>query len=842
MKRDVPQAVRPSVAEGVEVLERWFSENGWSAFDFQREVWKAYLDGESGLVHSATGSGKTLAAWLGPLAEWIEEDSSSSKGDGAPALRVLWITPMRALAADTVLSMQRAVTGLGLPWTVGLRTGDTSSAERARQAHRLPSALVTTPESLSLMLSNADAREKLSDLRLVVVDEWHELLGNKRGVMAELGLARLRRWNPKLRTWGLSATLGNIEEAMDRLVPGMARRRVVKGASDKKVRMDTLIPHDVDRFPWAGHLGLAMLDHVVEAIDSSRSTLVFTNVRSQAEIWYQGILEARPEWAGLIGLHHGSLDSDVRKWVENGLKEGKLKAVVATSSLDLGVDFSPVERVLQIGSPKGVARLLQRAGRSGHAPGQESRVTCVPSHALEFVEAAAARRAALAGRIESRRPVDRPLDLLTQHLVTIAAGEGFEAEAMKAEVRSACAFRDLTEGEWQWALDFVTRGGDALKAYPDYHKVVRDEDGRYRVKDAAIARRHRMSIGTIVSDAAVDIRYMRGKRLGNVEESFIARLSHGDNFIFAGLTLQFIRVENMTAYVRPGKPGSAVIPRWDGGRCPLSSEVSDSIRELLELHMQGREDEPEMKAVARLLRLQGSWSRVPKRHEMLVEQTQTREGHHIFFYPFEGRQVHLGLSALLAYRISRGKAQSFTLSFTDYGFELMSRERFELGPLLKGGLFSLDNLLEDMLASLNAAELSKRQFREIARVAGLVFQGYPGQPKTNRQVQATSGLIYEVFARWDPSNPLLGQAEREVLERQLEFSRLAGGLRRMASAQVLVRQTHKPSPFAFPIMVSRFREKLTNEKLADRVKRMQLEYDKASDVTPSQDGAQLGLL
>ncbi|MGZ5103146.1 MAG: DEAD/DEAH box helicase, partial [Usitatibacter sp.] len=398
MKRDVPQAVRPSVAEGVEVLERWFSENGWSAFDFQREVWKAYLDGESGLVHSATGSGKTLAAWLGPLAEWIEEDSSSSKGDGAPALRVLWITPMRALAADTVLSMQRAVTGLGLPWTVGLRTGDTSSAERARQAHRLPSALVTTPESLSLMLSNADAREKLSDLRLVVVDEWHELLGNKRGVMAELGLARLRRWNPKLRTWGLSATLGNIEEAMDRLVPGMARRRVVKGASDKKVRMDTLIPHDVDRFPWAGHLGLAMLDHVVEAIDSSRSTLVFTNVRSQAEIWYQGILEARPEWAGLIGLHHGSLDSDVRKWVENGLKEGKLKAVVATSSLDLGVDFSPVERVLQIGSPKGVARLLQRAGRSGHAPGQESRVTCVRSHALEFGEAAAARRAALGGR------------------------------------------------------------------------------------------------------------------------------------------------------------------------------------------------------------------------------------------------------------------------------------------------------------------------------------------------------------------------------------------------------------------------------------------------------------
>jgi ATP-dependent Lhr-like helicase len=840
----------PPLACGVARLEEWFVANGWRAFDFQREVWRAYLAGESGLVHSATGSGKTLAAFLGPLAEWMGETLSPAlsqeRGSTAPPLRVLWITPMRALAADTVHSMERAVRGLDLPWTIGLRTGDTSSAERARQARRLPSALVTTPESLSLMLSNADARDKLSELRLVVVDEWHELLGNKRGVQTELALARLRRWNPSLRTWGLSATLGNIEEALERLV-GTAHGRIVKGVSDKKVAIDTLIPPELDKFPWAGHLGLAMLEHVIEAIESSRSTLVFTNVRSAAEIWYQGLLEARPDWAGLIGLHHGSLDADVRKWVEQGLKEGKLKAVVATSSLDLGVDFSPVERVLQIGSAKGVARLLQRAGRSGHAPGAVSRVTCVPSHALEFVEAAAARRAAMAGRIEARRPVDRPLDLLTQHLVTIAAGEGFDAQEMKAEVMTARAFRDLTEAEWRWALDFVTRGGDALKAYPDYRKVVLDEDGRYRVKDGAIARRHRMSIGTIVSDAAVDVRYMRGKRLGNVEESFIARLSPGDAFVFAGQLLEFIRVENMTAYVKPGKPGSAIIPRWDGGKCPLSSEVSEGIRELLELHVDGREHEPEMRAVRRLLKLQQAWSRVPRRHEMLVEQVQTREGHHAFFYPFEGRQVHMGLSALFAHRIARERASTFSLSFTDYGFELVSREPFELLPLLKGGLFSTDNLLEDMLASLNAAELSKRQFREIARVAGLVFQGYPGQPKTNRQVQATSGLIYEVFARWDPSNPLLGQAEREVLERQLEFSRLAEGLRRMAATPVVLRRTHKPTPFAFPIMVGRFREKLTSEKLADRVRRMQLEFDKAAppedecDVALESSGAQASL-
>jgi ATP-dependent Lhr-like helicase len=502
--------------------------------------------------------------------------------------------------------------------------------------------------------------------------------------------------------------------------------------------------------------------------------------------------------------------------------------VVATSSLDLGVDFSPVERVLQIGSAKGVARLLQRAGRSGHAPGHASRVTCVPSHALEFVEAAAARRAAVARRIEARTPVERPLDLLTQHLVTIAAGEGFDEREMREEVKSARAFRDLTDAEWRWALDFVARGGEALKAYPDYRKVVLDDDGRYRVKDAAIARRHRMSIGTIVSDAAVNVCYLRGKRLGHVEESFIARLSPGDAFFFAGQLLEFIRVENMTAYVKAGRPGSAIVPRWDGGRCPLSSEVSAGMRELLELHVEGRADEPEMQAVRRLLDLQHAWSRVPRAGELLVEQTQTREGHHAFFYPFEGRPVHMGLSALFAHRIARGRAATFTFSFTDYGFELVSREPFELLPLLKDGLFSAENLLADMLTSLNAAELSKRQFREIARVAGLVFQGYPGQPKTHRQVQATSGLIYEVFARWDPANPLLGQAEREVLERQLEFSRLAGALRRMAAMPVVLRRTHKPTPFAFPIMVGRFREKLTSEKLADRVRRMQLEFDRAA--------------
>jgi ATP-dependent Lhr-like helicase len=813
-------------------LEAWFASRGWRAFGFQREVWNAYLAGESGLVHSATGTGKTLAAFLGPVAEALAEGARE-----APPLRLLWITPMRALAGDTGHSLERALQGTGLGWSVGLRTGDTPAAERARQARKLPSALVTTPESLALLLSQADARERLAGVRAVVVDEWHELLGSKRGVQVELALARLRRWNPALRTWGLSATLGNLEEALDRLLAG-APGRVVRGVADKPVVIDTLVPADVERFPWAGHLGLAMLPEVVRALEESRSTLVFTNTRSQAEIWYQALLEARPEWAGLVALHHGSLDAEVRRWVEEGLKEGRLKAVVATSSLDLGVDFSPVERVLQVGSPKGVARLLQRAGRSGHSPGQASRVSCVPSHALEFVEAAAARRAARAGRIESRRPVEKPLDVLAQHLVTIAVGEGFVEEDLRREVVSTRAFRELADAEWRWALDFVTRGGESLKAYPEYRRV-EEVDGWHVVRDAAIARRHRMSVGTIVSDASIDVRFLNGRRLGHVEESFIAWLSPGDAFVFAGHALELARVENMTALVRPARAGAATVPRWQGGRSPLSSELAEGIRELLEAYLEGRADEPEMRAVERLLALQRRWSRIPRRGELLVEQCESREGHHVFVYPFEGRPVHVGLSALLAWRLARARAASFTMSFNDYGFELLSRERFELLPLLRGGLLSPEGLLDDMLASLNAAELSRRQFREIARVAGLVFQGYPGQPKSARQVQATSGLLYDVFARWDAGNPLLAQAEREVLERELEYSRLAVAMRRLEGATVVLRRPHRPTPFAFPLMVARLREKLSSEKLADRVRRMQLEFDRAAD--EADEGAQAEL-
>ena len=885
MSDDVPAAIK--------LIEQYFAQRGWQPFAFQVEAWAAYLRGESGLIHAATGTGKTYAAWLGPLAEWLAEAqgvgnrqvAAAEQGHGgsitarrssaakrqpqtSDKLRVIWLTPLRALAADTAAALQAPIDALGLSWTLETRTGDTSAAVRARQRKRLPTALVTTPESLTLLLTREDAAELFSDLRAVIVDEWHELLASKRGVQTELALARLRTFAPNLRTWGLSATLGNLDVALAALV-GVDRQdtetrrhedteragthvfpcvpvslspaaRLVRGLVPKQLVVDSLIPAEIERFPWAGHIGLRMLPQVVAAIAEGRSALIFTNTRNQTEIWYQAILDAKPEWAGEIALHHGSLGRETRDWVEQALKDGTVRCVVCTSSLDLGVDFAPVDRVLQIGSPKGVARLLQRAGRSGHQPGRPSRVTCVPTNAFELIEVAAVRAAVAAHQIEARPPFERPLDVLVQHLVTCAMGGGFTADALLAEVRSTYAYRELSDAEWLWALDFVTRGGAALQNYPEYRRIV-ERDGRYVVEDAQVARRHRMSIGTIVGEATIMVQFIRGAKLGSVEESFVARLKPGDRFVFAGRTLEFVRVREMTAWVKLAPSSKGTVPRWAGSRMPLSTELAAAVRNKLEEARQGVFDDPEMEAVRPILAVQNRWSAIPQHNELLIERLKTREGHHVFFYPFEGRAVHEGLAALFAYRLSRIQPITFTIAVNDYGFELLSPDIAPLeavirstaqptvnkGHLTTNLLFSCENLAADIAASLNETEMARRQFREIARVAGLIFEGFPGE-KSLRQVQASSGLIYDVLAQYDAENMLLAQAEREVRERQLEQSRLSQALARLSQAEILLHTIARPTPFAFPLLIDRLRETLSSEKLADRVRKLQAQLEQAA--------------
>ncbi len=815
-------ATRPAPAP--HPLRRWFAERGWTPFPFQEEAWAAHAHGASGLIHAATGTGKTYAAWGGALLDALRAGEGIADGAPPPPLRALWITPLRALAADTEQALRDAVEGAGVAWTVESRTGDTASSVRARQRERLPSALVTTPESLSLLLTRPDHPALLAGVRTVVVDEWHELMATKRGVQVELALARLRAVAPALRTWGLSATLGNLDVAADTLLgvghgDDAPARRLIRGLVPKDMVVEALIPDTIERFPWAGHLNTRLLPEVMRRLAGVQSAIVFCNTRSQAELWFQSLIAADPSWFEFTAIHHGSLDREQRETVERGLKSGRFRVVVATSSLDLGVDFAPVELVLQVGSPKGVARLLQRAGRSGHAPGRPSRIVCVPTHAFELVEVAAARDAIAAGTIESRDPVDRPLDLLAQHLVTLAVGGGFTRAGVLAELRTTRAYAALTDAELDWVLDFVTRGGDALQAYPEYGRVARDGD-LYVVTDAAVARRHRLAVGTIVSDAAITVRYVGGGRLGTVEEGFIARLSPGDTFLFAGTPLEFVRVRDLTAWLRRARGVTGAIPRWAGARMPLSTELARAVRDTLDAARRGTFATPELRAMRPLLALQAERSVIPAPDELLIERCRTREGHHLFVYPFDGRLVHEGLAALLAYRLAQLAPATYTFACNDYGLDLLAPEPAPLEEALEAGLFSPAHLLSDITASLNAAELARRQFREIARVAGLVFGGFPGASKTVRQLQASSGLLYDVFVRHDPGNLLLHQAQREVLERQLEASRLGRVLERLSRATLRVVEVERPTPLAFPLLVDMTRGRVSSEKLADRVRRM----------------------
>ncbi|SDP48401.1 ATP-dependent helicase Lhr and Lhr-like helicase [Pseudomonas arsenicoxydans] len=816
--------------------KQWFTARGWKPFAFQKQVWMAVKRGESGLLHASTGAGKTYALWFAALNRFASfvapVETPRKRKPLAQPLTVLWITPMRALAADTARALEAPLLDLHIPWSVGLRTGDTSSSERARQSRRLPTTLITTPESLTLMLARADARTALATLRMVVVDEWHELLGNKRGVQLQLALARLRRWTPELIVWGVSATLGNQAHAEQVLIPqggGIS----VQGQTSKSLLVDTLLPPAIERFPWAGHIGLKMLPQVVVELDSSPSSLVFTNTRAQSEIWYQALLEARPDWAGLIALHHSSLSRETRDWVERALKDGQLKAVVCTSSLDLGVDFLPVERVLQIGSAKGVARLMQRAGRSGHAPGRVSRVTLVPTHSLELIEAAAAQDAVAAQRIEPRESPHKPLDVLVQHLVSMALGGGFLPDELYEEVRGAWAYRDLTQADWTWALAFVRHGGLSLTAYPDYRRVEPDEHGVWRVPDARLARRHRMSIGTIVSDASIQLKFWSkgggGKQLGSVEEGFIARLKPGDGFLFAGRLLELVRVENMTAYVKRSTVKKAAVPRWNGGRMPLSNELAQAVVERFSAAAHGEFVGPEMQALQPLLEVQQRWSGLPTSTKLLAEALKSREGWHLFLYPFAGRQVHLGLASLLAWRVSQQQPVTFSIAVNDYGLELLSATHMDWSQVLNAELLSPGNLLQDVLASLNAGELARRRFREIARIAGLVFAGYPGAPKSTRQVQASSGLFFEVFKQYDAGNLLLAQAGEEVLREELDIHRLEESLERINRLKVDLHQIKRPTPLGFPLLVERMRESMSSEKLADRIRRMVSDLEKTAE-------------
>ena len=799
--------------------QTWFFNKGWQPHRFQQETWTAIAAGKSGLLNAPTGYGKTFAVWFGILQRHYRKQKRRE------GLHALWITPLRALSAEILQATQTVSSDLELDYRIGLRTGDTATSERQRQRTRPPEALITTPESVHLLLASKGYQAFFSDLEFVVVDEWHELVGSKRGVLVELALSRLRSICPKLQVWGISATIGNLGEAMDILLGAGHGGKLVRANLKKDTHMETLLPDTLDRFPWAGHIGTAMIDKVVPIIESHRSTLLFTNTRSQAEIWYHRLLDAAPQLSGALAIHHGSLSEGLRVWVEDALHRGTLKAVVCTSSLDLGVDFRPVDCVVQIGSPKGVARFVQRAGRSGHRPGETSKIFFLPTHSLEIMEGAAIRYAVANGLLEQRLPYVRSFDVLLQYMVTLAVSDGFRADELYTEVKQTHCYASLTRGEFDECLLMVTQGGRTLDTYEEFHKVV-VENGVYRVTSKRVALRHRLSIGAIVSDTMMRVKFLSGKYLGTIEESFISRLQPGDTFWFSGRLLELVRVKDIQAIVRPAAGKKGTVPSWMGGRFPISANFGAALRHTFsDIQRKGRKVAAELRFLQPLFAEQQRVSALPGEEELLVEYIRTRYGYHLFVYPFEGKLVHEGMAAVVAYRLSSIQKATFSIASNEYGFELLCGAPIPLDEALQNGLFATEGLFDDIRSGINIREMARRKFRDIAGIAGLVFQGYPGKPMKTKHLQANSGLFFSVFEEHDAGNLLLRQAYDEVYDFQLEASRMHQAFRRIETHRIVVQRPTQLTPFAFPVFAESFRERYSNEDWQSRLEKLKTQLE-----------------
>lgn len=834
---------------GYKIIHQWFQSKGRVPFSFQEETWQHIIDGKSGLVNAPTGCGKTFSVFLGSIIRFINHHPENYKSKSKNGLQLLWITPLRALGKDIARAMEEVVTEMGMKWKIGIRNGDTEVSERQKQMRQMPEVLIITPESLHLLLAQKNYAGVFQFLKIVAIDEWHELLGSKRGVQVELAIYRMvniNGWQPseagqkgvvqpegsrQVSLWGISATIGNLEEAKDVLLSSIKNIGVIVKANIKKnIQIESIIPDEIENYPWSGHLGLRLIHKVIPIIHQSRTTLIFINTRGMSETWYQLLLATSPDLAGVLALHHGSIDMDLRVWVEEALHAGKLKAVVATASLDLGVDFRPVETVIQVGSPKGVARFLQRAGRSGHQPGEISKIYFLPTHSLELVEAAALKAAMEINFIESRQPMVLCFDVLIQYLSTLAISDGFYPDEIFKEIKSTHCYQEMTEAEWQKILYFISEGGVALQQYDEFKKI-EIIDGLYKINNRRVAMRHRLHIGTIVSDSMMKVKFISGGYVGVIEEYFISRLQPGDVFTLAGRKLEFVMIKDMTALVRKSNAKKSIVPSWQGGRMPLSANLGIMLRRKLNeasfalepTGIQHKKREIELEVLKPLFELQQSLSHVPKENELLLEHIETKDGFHLFAYPFEGRLVHEAMAALLAYRISKIVPITFSFAMNDYGFELLSDQPIPVDDVNAYELLSPLNLTSDIQRSVNSAEMARRKFRDIAVIGGLIFQGYPGEYKKQRHLQSSASLLFNVFAEYDKDNLLLRQAYHEVMEQQMEEERLRNMLERIQAGKIVIRFPQKLTPFCFPLKVDSMRENFSSEQLEDRVKKMQMQ-------------------
>ena len=822
--------MKPTDTEGHRVITQWLTSKGLYAFPFQEQTWQQILESNSGLVNAPTGCGKTYSVFIGAIIQFIDEHPKDFRSKKSNGLQLIWITPLRALAKDIGRAMDEVISELGMQWQIGIRNGDTHTSERVKQKKNMPEVLIITPESLHLLLAQKKYPAIFQNLRIIAIDEWHELLGSKRGVQVELAISRIINsqylFDKQPCIWGISATIGNLSEAKDVLLSPLRKKGIIISAKmDKQIQVESILPDEIENYPWAGHLGIKLAEKLIPIIEKSKTTLIFINTRGMSETWYQTLLTVAPQLAGAIALHHGSIEPELRLWVEESLHTGKLKAVVCTSSLDLGVDFRPVDTVIQVGSPKGVARFLQRAGRSGHAPGEISRIYFLPTHSLELVEVAALKQAVKEQSIESREPMLLCFDVLLQFLCTLAIGDGFDPDTLFTEIKSTYCFSDITETEWQELLQHISHGGKALQQYDEYKKV-EIEDGLYSMKSRRLAMRHRMHIGTIVSDAMLKVKLMSGGFIGVIEEWFISRLEPGDVFTLAGRNLELVMIKEMTVMVRKSSAKKSIVPSWMGGRMSLTANLGHILRQTFNKALID-EEEIELKSLHSLFSLQKNLSHIPRDNELLIEQIEDKDGYHLLVYPFEGRQVHEAMSAILGYRIGQLTPISFSISMNDYGFELLSDQPIPVDDSNARELFSTENLLADIQKSMNSTEMAKRKFRDIAVIGGLIFQGMPGEQKKARHLQSSASLLFKVLAEYDQNNILLRQAYKEVMVQQMDEVRLRLALQRITASKIIITFPEKITPLSFPIIVDGLnRNNLSSEKIEDRVKKMQSQLEK----------------
>lgn len=787
----------------------WFAGRGWALRDHQREVLSAAQQGQSALVVAPTGGGKTLAGFLPSLVELAKAPKNRR------TLHTLYISPLKALAVDIARNLQTPIDEMGLAVTVESRTGDTSTSRRARQRDRPPDILLTTPEQLALLLAHPSAEDLFCGLSCVIIDELHAMTGKKRGDLLGLNLARLWTLAPGMRTVGLSATVKDPVPLQRFLVPQLggkaAKAHLIRGQSGAKPHVRVMTQEG--RIPWSGHSGRHAIGEIYAAIQSATTTLVFTNTRSQAEVCFAELWRLNEESLP-IALHHGSLDRAQRERVEAAMIAGELRAIVCTATLDMGIDWGAVDLVLCLGAPKGAARLVQRIGRANHRMDDPSQALLVPANRFEVLECVAAKEAVDAGLLDGDHAPTGALDVLCQHIWGMACAEPFLPDHLFREITSAVAYVDLPRATFDEAIDFVATGGYAMRAYDRYKRIVRQPDGKMRIKDPRTAQLYRMNAGTIVDLPTYNVRFGRigrgktgrpgrprpGKKLGTIEEWFLGQIVPGDTFLFAGQVLRFEGIHDMDVYVTSAPGAEAKIPTWQGSKFPISSFLANRVREMVhdEDHWQTLPTQ-----VRDWLALQKEKSYVPKPSELLVETFARRGRHFLVCYPFDGRIAHQSLGTLLTRRLERLGLEPLGFCPTEYALSIWLRQ--DPGAVDMAALFDEDMLGDDLETWLADAQVMKRTFRQCAIISGMIERHHPGAEKTGRQITFSNNLIYEVLRDHQPDHILLRAAWQDAAEGFLDIQRLQALLTRI-KGQLVCRALTRVSPLAVPVMMEVGRE------------------------------------